>query len=99
MIRGNNKVISTSKIKKIIAIKKNWREKGKRAGALGSNPHSKGLLFSRSENLFFEIKFNIKTKIILIIIIINERKIIILIIYTRISRFIDWKSIIIVYII
>lgn len=37
---GNNKVISTSKIKKITAIRKNRREKGKRADLLGSKPHS-----------------------------------------------------------
>lgn len=45
---GNNKTISTSKIKKIIASKKNRKEKGKRADLIGSKPHSKGELFSRS---------------------------------------------------
>jgi hypothetical protein len=45
---GNNKTISTSKIKKIIAIKKNRKENGKREELLGSNPHSKGEFFSRS---------------------------------------------------
>ena len=53
-IKGNNKAISTSKIKKITAIKKNRKEKGNRADVLGSNPHSKGELFSRSKNDFFE---------------------------------------------
>lgn len=38
--KGKSKVISTSKIKKITAIKKNRKEKGKRADPLGSNPHS-----------------------------------------------------------
>lgn len=52
--KGNSKVISTSKIRKIIAIKKNWRENGIRAEDLGSKPHSKGDLFSRSINVFFE---------------------------------------------
>lgn len=37
---GSNKVISTSKIKKITAIRKNRSEKGRRADLLGSNPHS-----------------------------------------------------------
>lgn len=37
---GNKSVISTSKIKKITAIRKNRREKGRRADPLGSNPHS-----------------------------------------------------------
>jgi hypothetical protein len=48
MIRGNRRAISTSKIKKITAIKKNRKEKGSREDLLGSNPHSKGELFSRS---------------------------------------------------
>lgn len=55
-ISGINRVISTSKIKKITAIKKKWREKGIRADLLGSNPHSNGEDFSRSMNLFLEIK-------------------------------------------
>jgi len=46
-------VISTSKIKNIIAIKKNRIEKGIRADLLGSNPHSNGVNFSRSLKDFF----------------------------------------------
>lgn len=53
-IKGNSKVISTSKIKKIIAIKKNWSEKGRREDDFGSNPHSNGEFFSRSEKVFFD---------------------------------------------
>jgi len=48
---GRISVISTSKIKKITAIKKNRKEKGTRADLLGSNPHSKADGFSRS-NVF-----------------------------------------------
>lgn len=47
-IIGRIKAISTSKIKKIIVIKKNFNENGKRDEDIGSNPHSKGELFSRS---------------------------------------------------
>lgn len=54
IIIGKIKAISTSKIKKIIAIKKNRNEKGNREEDFGSNPHSKGDLFSRSVNLFFD---------------------------------------------
>lgn len=68
IIRGRIKVISTSKIRKITAIKKNWREKGIRAEDLGSNPHSKGDLFSRSENVFFD---KIVAKIIIILAIMK----------------------------
>lgn len=52
---GNRSAISTSKIMKITAIKKNRDEKGSRAEFLGSNPHSNGDLFSRSSLIFFEI--------------------------------------------
>lgn len=45
---GKRSTISTSKIKKIIASKKNRSEKGNRADLIGSKPHSKGEFFSRS---------------------------------------------------
>lgn len=45
---GRSRAISTSKIRKMTAIRKNRREKGSRADLLGSNPHSKGEFFSRS---------------------------------------------------
>lgn len=47
-IIGRIRAISTSKIKKIIAIKKNRIEKGSREEFNGLNPHSKGESFSRS---------------------------------------------------
>ena len=47
---GISKAISISKTKKITANKKNRREKGSRAEFFGSNPHSKGLDFSRSDD-------------------------------------------------
>jgi len=47
-IIGKRSTISTSKIKKIIVIKKNRKENGNREELLGSNPHSKGEFFSRS---------------------------------------------------
>jgi len=49
---GKIKVNSTSKIRKITAIKKNWIENGRRAELIGSNPHSNGEGFSRSINSF-----------------------------------------------
>lgn len=55
IIMGNNRVISTSNTRKIIAIKKKCNENGSRDDEIGSNPHSNGDLFSRSENDFFEI--------------------------------------------
>jgi hypothetical protein len=52
-IIGRIRAISTSKIKKIIAIKKNRIEKGRREEFIGLNPHSNGDNFSRSEIFFF----------------------------------------------
>ena len=51
---GSKSVISTSKIKKITAMRKKRREKGMRAEPLGSNPHSKGEFFSRSLIVFLD---------------------------------------------
>lgn len=65
---GRINAISTSKIKKIIAIKKNRIEKGRREEEIGSNPHSNGEAFSRSIVLFFD---NIDAKILTIIAIAN----------------------------
>ena len=50
---GNIKTNSTSKIIKIIEIKKNRKVKGNRALNLGLNPHSNGLIFSIIKIFFF----------------------------------------------
>lgn len=60
-IIGKIKAISTSKIKKIMVIKKKCNENGIRAIDLGSNPHSKGEHFSWSIKDFLD---KIKDKII-----------------------------------
>lgn len=53
-VKGNNIIISTSKITKIKAKMKNRWEKTPRVSIRGENPHSKGLINSRSKNLFFD---------------------------------------------
>lgn len=53
-IIGKINAISTSKIKKIIVIKKKCNEKGIRAIDLGSNPHSNGEHFSWSIKDFLD---------------------------------------------
>jgi hypothetical protein len=77
---GRIRAISTSKIKKMIAIKKNRIEKGRREEFIGLNPHSKGESFSRSEIFFFpkivERAITIKAIIKIIQAIINKFKII-----------------------
>lgn len=62
-----------SKIKKINLIKKNWILNGIRDLDIGSNPHSKGDIFSRFFNIFIEIK---KFKISINNLIINIKNII-----------------------
>lgn len=54
-IIGSKRVISTSKIKKIIVIKKNRKENGIRELFIGLNPHSNGDIFSKFSLNFFEI--------------------------------------------
>lgn len=79
-IIGKIRAISTSKIKKIIAIKKNRIEKGRREEFIGLNPHSNGESFSRSEIFFFprivDRAITIKAIIKMIQAIINKFKII-----------------------
>lgn len=48
---GIKRTISISNTRKITAKRKNRVENGRRALSFGSNPHSKGVLFSRSLNL------------------------------------------------
>lgn len=38
--RGNRRAISRSKRRKVIATRKNFMEKGRRADCIGSKPHS-----------------------------------------------------------
>jgi hypothetical protein len=56
------------------AIKKNRREKGSREELLGSKPHSKGDLFSRSTIDFFERRAANSITIVVIIIRITPRE-------------------------
>lgn len=89
---GKINAISTSKIKKIIVIRKKCKENGIRAIDLGSNPHSNGEHFSRSMNDFFEIIKEIIIKILAIIITIINNINIKKIIYIKIIKLFDWKS-------
>jgi hypothetical protein len=89
---GSSSAISTSKIMKITAIRKNRDEKGIRAELLGSNPHSNGELFSRSSLFFFEIRVaNIITAVdsisVMVAAVMASR-----ITYLVLHKFLDWKS-------
>lgn len=85
--RGRRRVISTSKIRKITAIKKNRNEKGRRADPLGSNPHSNGEFFSRSMIVFFASKEAIIITTVLIIRVIEMENNKTVITYSK--RFLD----------
>jgi len=89
---GSSSAISTSKIMKITAIKKNRDEKGSRAEFFGSNPHSNGDLFSRSSLIFFEIRVvstitadDNRMVTVAVVMVIS-------IIYLVFHKFLDWKS-------
>ena len=43
---GRRSAISRSKRRNVIATRKNFMERGRRADPVGSNPHSYGLVFS-----------------------------------------------------
>jgi hypothetical protein len=97
IIIGKIRAISTSKIKKIIVIKKNRIENGIREEFIGSNPHSKGDVFSRSFIVFFANKEAKYITIIAINIIIIDIKYKFMIIYIKIFKPYDWKSYILLY--
>ncbi len=52
LIKGSKRAISTSKIKKIIVIKKKEKEKGFRGKEIKLNPHSKEFIFSLLNLIF-----------------------------------------------
>jgi hypothetical protein len=89
---GNRTAISTSKIIKITAVKKNRDEKGNHVEFFGSNPHSKGDLFSRSSFIFIEIS------VVNIIMAADNRMVtvaavmVIIITCLVFHKFRDWKS-------
>lgn len=65
---GRRIAISTSKIRNTIVIIKNRNENGIREEEKGSNPHSNGDSFSRSDELFFLIMDAVKiTRVAMII--------------------------------
>lgn len=73
-IKGTIKMISTSKMMKIMAIKKNCIENGIRAKLKKLNPHSNGIFFSRSFNLFLETTREINIKTIVTINLVKTKK-------------------------
>lgn len=91
-IIGKIRAISTSKIKKITVIRKKCKENGIRAIHLGSNPHSNGEHFSRSEKVFFDRIIDNNIIILEINIIIIKIFVIKIIIYIKIIKLFDWKS-------
>jgi hypothetical protein len=97
IVIGRSRAISTSKIRKITAIRKNRSENGIRADLLGSNPHSNGDLFSRSSISFLD------SRDATIMIIVDKDKatvdvaIIIVIIYLVMSNFLIGSQVYLLY--
>lgn len=93
--RGSNSAISKSNNRNVIATRKNFIEKGRRAEPIGSKPHSYGLAFSAytfswgSQNA---ISTNSADSVVLM-----SRAIIMFIISFRVGpNLIDWKSIVLI---
>jgi hypothetical protein len=84
---GSSSAISTSKIMKITAIRKNRDENGSRAEFFGSKPHSNGDLFSRSLLTFFDTSDASIIKIVVIVIVIVAMVMIIIITYLVFTNF------------
>lgn len=94
---GRSNAISTSKIRKITAIRKNRREKGRRAEPFGSKPHSKGEFFSRSLIDFFERRDAISITKQANIMIINDMVRDNQIIYFECFNLFNWKLSVLIY--
>lgn len=94
---GRSNAISTSKIRKITAIRKNRREKGRRAEPFGSKPHSKGEFFSRSLIDFFERRDAISITKQANIMIINDMVRDNQIIYFECFNLFNWKLNVLIY--
>lgn len=92
IIIGRIRAISTSKIKKIMAIKKNRIEKGRREELIGLNPHSKGDNFSRSLFFFFDSIDEISITILEIKKMKKAEINKFAIIYIKFFKPYDWKS-------
>jgi hypothetical protein len=84
---GSRRAISTSKIMKMTAIRKNRDENGSRAEFFGSNPHSNGDLFSRSLFIFFDSSVAIIITAVVMVIVIVAITIIIIITYLVFTNF------------
>lgn len=94
---GRSITISTSKIKKIIVIRKNRRENGKRKLELESKPHSKGDDFSRFNLTFFLKIIETPRTTNITSITKGTNSINWTIIFSIVGHF-DWKSSILIYI-
>lgn len=92
---GRRSAISRSKRRKVIATRKNFMEKGRRADPMGSNPHSYGLVFS-------EYTFNwgsqnaIVTSSVASNRLIKRVSIRFIILFRTRPKLTDWKSVVLV---
>lgn len=92
---GSNSAISRSNRRNVMATKKNFMEKGRRADPIGSNPHSYGLVFS-------EYEFNWGSQNAIITSSVASEKLVsrasirfIILSWVR-PRLTDWKSVVLI---
>lgn len=93
--KGIKRVISTSKIRNTRPTRKNCVLMGIRLLDRGSNPHSNGDFFSREWSCFLDIRLLISMMRVGIKTLMIDRVSILIIIYISLSKFLNWKLIVI----
>lgn len=92
---GRSSAISRSNSRNVMAIRKNFIEKGRRADPMGSNPHSYGLVFS-------EYAFNwgsqnaIVTSSVANVRLVKRASIRFIILFRILPKLTDWKSVVLI---
>lgn len=92
---GRSSAISKSKRRNVMATRKNFMEKGRRADPIGSNPHSYGLVFS-------EYTFNwgsqnaIVTSSVVSVRLVRRAIIRFIILFRIRPKLTDWKSVVLI---
>ena len=90
---GRRSAISRSNKRNVMATRKNFIEKGRRADPMGSNPHSYGLVFS--EYAFSWGSQNaISTSREARVTFVSSVSIIFITLFRSLPKLIDWKSIV-----
>lgn len=93
--RGRRSAISRSNNRNVMATKKNFIEKGRRADPMGSNPHSYGLAFS-AYGFSWGSQNAISTSNADSVVLTSRVSIIFIISFRGAPKLTDWKSVVLV---